>query len=65
LNTLPIKSAKQASDVVCNIGNSIPVVLMDYIGAIEKALGMEAKKNFMPLQDGDVPEIYANVDDLV
>ena len=38
---------------------------MDYIGAIEKALGMEAKKNFMPLQDGDVPEIYANVDDLV
>lgn len=50
---------------VYNIGNSSPVELMDYIGAIEKALGMEAKKNFMPLQDGDVPATYANVEDLV
>ncbi len=50
---------------VYNIGNSSPVELMDYVGAIEKALGMEAKKNFMPLQDGDVPATYANVDDLV
>lgn len=37
---------------------------MDYIGAIEKALGMEAKKHFMPLQDGDVPATYADVGDL-
>ena len=48
-----------------NIGNSSPVELMDYIGAIEKALGMEAKKNFLPLQDGDVPATYADVEDLV
>lgn len=48
-----------------NIGNSSPVELMDYIGAIEKALGIEAKKNFLPLQDGDVPATYADVDDLV
>ncbi len=34
------------------------------IGAIEKALGIEAKKNYMPLQDGDVPATFANVEDL-
>ncbi|NWF39503.1 NAD-dependent epimerase [Mariprofundus sp. NF] len=50
---------------VYNIGNSSPVELMDYIGAIETALGIEAKKNFLPLQDGDVPATYADVDDLV
>ena len=50
---------------VYNIGNSSPVDLMDYIGAIEKALGVKAKKKFLPLQDGDVPETFANVDDLV
>jgi len=50
---------------VYNIGNSSPVNLMDYIAAIEKALGIEAKKNFLPLQDGDVPATYADVEDLV
>lgn len=50
---------------VYNIGNSSPVELMDYIGAIEKALDMEAEKNFMPLQDGDVPATYADVKDLI
>ena len=44
-----------------NIGNNSPVQLMDYIGAIEEKLGMEAKKNFLPLQIGDVPETYADV----
>ncbi len=48
-----------------NIGNHSPVALMDFIGAIEKALGKEAKKNFLPLQAGDVPETYADVEDLV
>jgi len=38
---------------------------MDYIGALEKSLGIEAIKNMLPLQDGDVPDTYANVDDLV
>jgi len=38
---------------------------MDYIGAVEKALGIEAIKNFMPMQDGDVPATYADVEDLV
>ncbi len=38
---------------------------MDYIGALEKALGKEAKKEFLPIQPGDVPDTWANVDDLV
>lgn len=47
-----------------NIGNHSPVQLMDFIGAIEAALGREAKKNFLPLQPGDVPETFADVTDL-
>jgi len=49
---------------VYNIGNSSPVELMDYISAIEKALGKTAIKELLPLQPGDVPDTYANVDDL-
>ena len=49
---------------VYNIGNSSPVSLMDYIGALEKALDMKAEKNFLPLQPGDVPNTYADVMDL-
>ena len=50
---------------IFNIGNNQPVELMDYISALEKALGKKAEKEFLPLQIGDVPETYANVDDLV
>ena len=50
---------------VYNIGNNRPVDLMDYIGAIEKVLGKKAEIEMLPLQPGDVPETYANVDDLV
>ncbi len=50
---------------VYNIGNNRPINLMDYIGALEKALGKEAKKEFLPMQPGDVPDTWANVDDLV
>jgi UDP-glucuronate 4-epimerase len=48
-----------------NIGNNNPVALMDFIAAIEKAIGREAKKTFLPLQPGDVAKTFANVDDLV
>ncbi len=48
-----------------NIGNSSPVKLLDFIEAIEKALCKEAKKNFMPIQPGDVPATWADVDDLI
>lgn len=49
---------------IYNIGNNNPVNLMDFISAIEEKLGIEAKKEFMPLQAGDVPETYADVEDL-
>lgn len=45
---------------VYNIGNSSPVELMDYITALEKALGKEANKNMMPIQPGDVLETSAD-----
>ncbi len=48
-----------------NIGNNAPVHLMDFIGALERCLGIEAKKNFLPLQLGDVPDTYADVSALV
>ena len=50
---------------VYNIGNNRPVKLMDYIDALEKALEKKAKINFLPLQIGDVPDTYANVDNLI
>ena len=49
---------------IYNIGNNKPVHLMDYIKALEKALGKKAKIKFLPLQPGDVPDTYANVDNL-
>lgn len=50
---------------IFNIGNNSPVELMEFIEAIEDALGKEAIKNYMPLQPGDVPATYANVEDLM
>jgi UDP-glucuronate 4-epimerase len=48
-----------------NIGNNNPVELTHFIACLERALGREAKKNFLPLQPGDVPRTYADVDALV
>jgi UDP-glucuronate 4-epimerase len=50
---------------VYNIGNNKPVELLHFIEVIEQKLGKKAKKNFLPLQDGDVPETYADVADLM
>jgi UDP-glucuronate 4-epimerase len=61
----PDPGTSQAPWRVYNIGNSQPVELMDYISAIEKALGKTAIKELLPLQPGDVPDTFANVDDLV
>jgi UDP-glucuronate 4-epimerase len=47
-----------------NIGNNNAVELMDFISAIERALGKEANKEFLPLQPGDVPATFADVEDL-
>ena len=49
---------------VYNIGNGNPVPLMDYIIALEDSLGIEAKKNFMPMQPGDVYQTYADTNAL-
>jgi UDP-glucuronate 4-epimerase len=48
-----------------NIGNNRPVQLLRYIEVLEDALGRKAIKNFLPLQPGDVPETFADIDDLV
>jgi len=61
----PDPSTSSAPWRIFNIGNNKPVGLMEYIGALEKALGKTAKKNFLPLQPGDVPDTYADVDGLV
>ena len=61
----PDPSRSRASYRLYNIGNSSPVGLMDFIEAIEESLGRKAKKNFLPLQPGDVPNTWADVEDLV
>jgi UDP-glucuronate 4-epimerase len=50
---------------VYNIGNNRPFELMDYIAALEKALGKTAEINLLPMQPGDVPDTCADVEDLV
>ena len=61
----PDSGTSKAPWRVYNIGNNSPVELLEYISAIEEALGTIAKKELLPLQPGDVPDTYANVDDLV
>ncbi|MGB3755992.1 MAG: NAD-dependent epimerase [Rivularia sp. (in: cyanobacteria)] len=50
---------------IYNIGNNQPVELLTFIEVIEKAMGKKAIKNFLPMQPGDVPQTYADVDDLI
>jgi UDP-glucuronate 4-epimerase len=50
---------------IYNIGNNRPVELMELIVVIEKCLGKKARKNFLPMQPGEVPETFADIDDLV
>lgn len=60
----PDPSSSKAPYKIYNIGNNHPVKLMDFIEAIENKLGKEAEKNYLKMQSGDVPETYADVDDL-
>ncbi len=62
---VPDSATSYAPWRVYNIGNNNPVELKDYIVALENSLGREAKKELLPLQPGDVPDTYADVDDLV
>lgn len=61
----PDPGASRAPYRIYNIGNNNPVELMRFIEVLEKALGKEAAKNLLPLQLGDVPATYADVDDLI
>jgi UDP-glucuronate 4-epimerase len=60
----PDAASSKAPWRIYNIGNNKPVKLMDYIAALEVALGKKAKINFLPLQPGDVPDTYADSDNL-
>jgi UDP-glucuronate 4-epimerase len=60
----PDPASSPAPYRIYNIGNSAPVQLMDFIRAIEKAIGRKANINFMPLQAGDVKSTFADVGDL-
>ena len=61
----PDPSTSLAPWRIYNIGNSQPVQLLNYIDAIEKALGKKANKILLPMQPGDVPDTHANVDELI
>ncbi|MEZ5923194.1 MAG: NAD-dependent epimerase [Hyphomicrobiaceae bacterium] len=61
---VPDPATSSAPYRLYNIGNNNPVSLMTFIAAIEKAVGKEARKTFLPLQPGDVPKTYADVDAL-
>ena len=60
----PDAATSNAPYRVFNIGNSRPTPLMDYIHALEKAIGVEARKNFMPMQPGDVQATSADTSEL-
>ena len=60
----PNPSTSPAPYRLYNIGNNNPVELMDFIAAIENALGEKAEVNMLPMQPGDVPATYADVADL-
>lgn len=61
----PDPGTSQAPYKVYNIGNNKPVELLHFIEVLENALGKKAKKNFLPIQPGDVPETCADVEDLM
>lgn len=61
----PDPGSSKAPWRIYNIGNNQPVDLMDYIQCLENEIGKEAIKEYLPLQSGDVPDTFADVDDLV
>jgi UDP-glucuronate 4-epimerase len=63
-SAVPDPATSNAPYRIFNIGNNKPTPLMDYIGALEQALGMPASKNFMPMQPGDVPITAADTSEL-
>ncbi len=62
---LPDPGTSSAPYRLYNIGNNNPVSLMEFIGAIEKAIGKKAEKQLLPMQPGDVAATYADIDALI
>ncbi|WP_195743612.1 NAD-dependent epimerase [Bacillus cereus] len=60
----PNLSSSYAPYKIYNIGNNIPIKLMDFIHILEKLIGKKAKIEFLPMQPGDVKETYADISDL-
>ena len=60
----PDKKSKKPAYRISNIGNGSPQSLGDFIKAIETSLGIEAKKEFLPMQAGDVPQTWADVSEI-
>ncbi len=61
----PDPGSSKAPYRLYNIGNQQPIELMRYIEVIEECLGKKAEKNLLPMQPGDVPDTFADTDDLV
>ena len=61
----PDPATSTAPYKIYNIGNNNPIELIDYINALEVSLGKKGNKELLPIQPGDVPGTYADVDDLV
>ena len=64
INCLTFKNKEKPPHKVFNIGNSKPVVLMDFISALEEAFHVKALKKMMPMQPGDVKKTFADVSSL-
>ncbi len=63
--TAPSASSSKAPYKIYNIGNNSPVRLLDFINAIEDELKIQAVKQFLPIQPGDVPVTFADVSELI
>jgi UDP-glucuronate 4-epimerase len=61
----PDSASSKAPYRLYNIGNNDPVELLYYIEVLEQCLGKKAQMNLLPLQPGDVPDTYADVEDLI
>ncbi len=61
----PDPGTSRAPYRIYNIGNNQPVELNRFISLLEKAIGKKARRNLLPMQPGDVPATYADIDDLV
>ena len=61
----PDPGTSKAPYRIYNIGNNQPVELLEFISVLENCLGRKANKRMLPMQPGDVPETYADVDDLM